>query len=252
MEYLLSSQNIRLLESFSLVHTVFGFDFDGTLAPICNNPDLVRMDHECHSLLSQLNDTGPVAIISGRSVDDIKKHIQFTPKYIIGNHGIEGIQGPEDLETICRITRDYKRMILDLYQEHFSDLGIELEDKTFSLSLHYRNSPRSAYAESFLLSQLGYLSEARVSKGKMVINIVPHIGLTKGQAFVRLLACENAKFGIYIGDDVTDEDVFIYKNSKLLTIRIGHSTESSASYYLETQDEIIQVLRVLCHRGKSG
>jgi trehalose 6-phosphate phosphatase len=250
MEYLLSPKNIPVLESFSLAHTVFGFDFDGTLAKIEDHPKEVRIDSECEKYLKLLNDTGPVAIITGRSIEDVKSFFSFPPKYIIGNHGIEGNHSPDELESIKLIIEGYKKVILDLYSENMKLLGIVLEDKVYSLTLHFRNSPEPEKAEHFLITKLSYFPKAKVTKGKMVLNIIPFNVTNKGQAFIRLMEKEKAKFGFYIGDDVTDEDVFVYKDPKILTVKIGYFSESQASYYLNDQDEIIHVLKILCgNRG---
>lgn len=248
MEYLLSSKNIQILESLSLVHTLFGFDFDGTLAPISKDPSNVSISPVCESYLDKLNKTAPIAIITGRSVEDVINFLPFTPKYVIGNHGIEGSHSQDELEYLKTIIQNYKTLILHQYLDAFSSMGILLEDKTYSLSLHYRNSINPELAEQFLMSNLSYFSEAHVTKGKKVINIVPDNGLTKGQAFMQILSKENAKFGIYIGDDVTDEDVFIYKNPRLLTVKVGFSEDSQAGYYLENQEEVVKILEILCRR----
>lgn len=245
MEYLLTPKNIQILRSFSLVNTLIGFDFDGTLAPIQDDPSKVSIMPDCEQYLKRLALVRPVAIITGRSVDDVKKYLNFTPKYIFGNHGTEGSHTDSELQTIKEIIQNYKTLILKDFQDEFQKLGITLEDKTYSLSLHYRNSPSPQTAESFIFSRLSYFSQARVTTGKMVFNIVPENGTSKGEAFLKLLNEENTSFGFYIGDDDTDEDVFVFKSSRILTVRVGYSSTSKASYFLRDQQEILKVLEIL-------
>lgn len=248
MEYLFSDKNIELLESFALVHTLFGFDFDGTLAPIANDPSRVALPDECVEYLKSLCADCPVAILTGRSVDDVKKLLPFKPRYIIGNHGVEGMHTENELKDIMRAIEKYKVSLIWNNQEILEKLGITVEDKIYTLSLHYRNSAYQDEAEKFLRATLVSTSEVKVSMGKMVCNIISRDGLTKGQAFMRLMASERANFGFFIGDDNTDEDVFIYKNSRLLTVRVGYSPTSHAGYYIHSQDEILKIFEILCRR----
>jgi len=187
-----------------------------------------------------------LAIITGRSVEDISSHISFKPRYIIGNHGIEGIHTEEELLTIKEIIQFYRSLIQNQFQDKLEELGILLEDKVYSLSLHYRNSKTPNEAEFFIQTHMNCFASVKLSPGKMVFNLTPNIGINKGQAFISLLKKENAKFGFYIGDDETDEDVFVYRDPRLLTVRIGFSEKSKAKYYIKSQAEICQVLETLC------
>lgn len=234
-----------MLETFLVTHTLLAFDYDGTLAPISKTPSLANLNEDSEFHLNKISKKAPVAIITGRSVEDVTKLLPFTPKYVIGNHGIEGSHSKDELEEFATLMQNHKKLILDQHQNTFSSMGILVEDKTYSLTLHYRNSKDPKLAEHFLMSLLNDLPQAHVTKGKKVINIVPRNGAKKGSALMQLLAKENTKLGIYIGDDVTDEDVFIYKNPNLLTIKVGFSKISHADYYLKNQKEVVKVLEIL-------
>lgn len=245
MEYLLSPENIAVLESFALVSPVFAFDFDGTLAPIVPQPQDARLTDEVKDYLTRLNDSSTIAVITGRRVDDVKALLGFSPKYLIGNHGIEGMHSEAELSELRHIISEIKESILRTSQAQMSVLGIQLEDKIYTLTLHYRNSPNELEARNFLENTLKNLPQVSVAPGKMVFNIVPISGLTKGQAFQRIMMKEDATFGFYIGDDVTDETVFAYDNARVMRVRVGYSPDSAARYFLKDQSEITELLRLL-------
>ena len=245
MEYLLTPKNIKVVESFAAVHTVYGFDFDGTLAPIVSNPEQAFMTKKVQMSLKKLNSLVPLAIITGRSVKDVRKFLDFEPKYIIGNHGVEGTQSESELSEIEKACASLKIYLVRFFSSHLSQLGITLEDKRYSLSLHYRNSTDIQKAEDFLNFYLRDLPSASVSRGKMVFNVLPYKSVNKGQAFFNILSKESASFGFYIGDDETDETVFTQQDSRILNVRVGDSNISAANYYLKNQNEIGDLLEIL-------
>ena len=69
---LFNKDGLVVLESLSFTNTLYAFDFDGTLAKIVREPSSAKMNSETHNLMAQLSKLVPVAIISGRSVQDLK------------------------------------------------------------------------------------------------------------------------------------------------------------------------------------
>ena len=70
------------------------------------------------------------------------------------------------------------------------------------------------------------------------------------EALIKDLACARA---IFVGDDVTDEDVFLRNNPAVLGIRVGENPESSARYYLQGQGEMVPLLReMIAYLNESG
>lgn len=233
MESILTPQNLKVLESFSIVKTLYAFDYDGTLAAITDNPDEARMSPEVAEMLARLNAISPVAIITGRSVDDLRKLLPFEPAFIIGNHGIEGAQLEFELEPIKALCHVWKKTITDLPK------GAWLEDKTYSLTIHYKNSG----PEIFKL--IKDLPGSSIIEGKRTFNILPVTGVNKGQALDILMRRNKLHFGFYVGDDKTDETVFAYKHSRLLTVKVGNDPESYAKYFIESQNDIKDLLTAI-------
>ena len=124
--------------------------------------------------------------------------------------------------------------------------GIVIEDKTYSLSIHYRAAPHRKAALVAIADATRDLTGVRLVGGKMVVNVLPAGAPTKGVALERarrLLGCDCA---LYVGDDDTDEDAFgIVDRDKLLGIRVGALTRSRAQFSLTRQHDIDRLLRQL-------
>lgn len=230
MESILHPLSLKVLESFSIVKTLYAFDFDGTLAPIVDNPSDVRMDPEVAQMLETLNKVSNVAILSGRSIADLKKLLPFEPRYLIGNHGIEGTHPDEELSRFRELCQQWKNSLTDLPTDSW------IEDKEYSLTIHFRTG------KDRVLENVRPLREKSILEGKNTINILPAAAMNKGQALDVLMKRHQIHFGFFIGDDKTDETVFVYKNSRILTVKVGQDLNSHAKYYLSSQDKIKELL----------
>ena len=244
MTYLFSGQGREELAAFVDATTLFAFDLDGTLAPIVPDPAAIAIPDAVRQSLLQLNNLAPLAIITGRARSDALFHLGFTPRYLVGNHGAEGLPGKESSgEDFIRLCQGWKKQ-LQLLLPEMAGNGVYLEEKGETLSLHYRQALAPLNAQALLLGAIAQLTPAprRVS-GKFVENLVPQAAADKGvalEALMEHLPCQRA---IFVGDDVTDEDVFRLKNPAVLGIRVGENPESSARYYLEGQGEIVRLLQ---------
>lgn len=243
MTYLFSPQGRAELSAFLDQSTLFAFDLDGTLAPIVPDPAAIVIPVAMRQSLMQLNELAPLAIITGRSRADALFHLGFTPRTLVGNHGAEGLPGRETRgEDFIRLCQGWKRQLQWLLPA-MSAHGIFLEEKGETLSVHYRQAPDPLRAQELLLGAMAHLNPApRRISGKFVENLVPQAAADKGvalEALMQHLACPRA---IFVGDDVTDEDVFRRKNPAVLGIRVEENQESAARYYLHEQEEIVELL----------
>lgn len=245
MKSLFSPEGIRMLEALSFTDALFAFDFDGTLAPICDDPGEARMAERTEALLRELSARVPIAIVSGRSLADLSGRVPVRASYLIGNHGLEGLPGATAISELKSRCAGWKAAIsIALAQE--PDPGIRLEDKGLSLAIHYRASRRKKSARARILKALGPLEEeARILAGKQVFNVVPVGGPHKGMALARVMAHSGAKAAFFIGDDHTDEDVFGMPGLRVLSVRVGRKAGSQAQYYIRQQSEIDLLLREL-------
>ncbi len=248
MIYLFSDNGLRFLESVCFARTLFAFDFDGTLSKIVKNQEEAKINKTTLKRLHQLSELAPVAIISGRSLTDLKEKFNPSPGYLVGNHGLEGIHSQEQkLEIFHQSCEKWKKHLTQaLIKTNNCSEGIEIEDKMYSIAVHYRKSRSKRKAKTMILETLTQLTpSARIILGKCVVNIVPTGAPHKGVALLELMLKSDTKSALYIGDDDTDEDIFTLPNSRIFTIRVGLKKSSEAKFYLKRQNEVNALLEKL-------
>jgi trehalose 6-phosphate phosphatase len=121
-----------------------------------------------------------------------------------------------------------------------------IEDKMYSVSIHYRAARDRRRALRAIVTAIRDLSGCRRIGGKFVVNLLPSGAPSKGAALERarrLLVCDAA---LYVGDDDTDEEVFRSRASdRLLSVRVGPADRTHAPYLLKHQRQIDTLLRQL-------
>ena len=95
MKHLFTTEGEIALQAVMRLRPLLAFDFDGTLAPIVARPDEARVAEAVSRGLAALARDLPVAIITGRSVADVRPRLGFAPHYVIGNHGAEDPVEPQ-------------------------------------------------------------------------------------------------------------------------------------------------------------
>lgn len=223
------------------------FDFDGTLAPIVARPEDARVPAGIRQRMHQLADLAPIAVITGRSLGDVRQRLDFPVTYVIGNHGAEGLPGAanRDAERERACTAWANALRAALRDSSRFDPGIRLEDKRHSLSLHFRlarDRMRAAAALAELVNAVA--PDARIVMGKCVMNLVPAGAPDKGVALQALMRKAGARTAFYAGDDVTDEDVFRMRDPYILGVRVGPDRHSAAEFFV---DHRLQLFAVLDH-----
>lgn len=236
------------LDELAHAAVLCAFDFDGTLAPIVTDPEAACIPADALQRMRTLAELAPVAVITGRSLEDIRQRLGFKPKYVVGNHGLQGLPGEgrvdEDARGMCAAWE--KTLAAALRDHAVFDPGIRVENKGYSLSVHYRRAADHRATDEKLSTLLAALEPpARIMRGKCVFNVLPPNAADKGVALDRLLAASGAAGAIFVGDDVTDEDVFRLGRSEVLSVRIGYAPDTTAAYYLEHRDDIVRLLDAL-------
>lgn len=232
MKNILSPRNRSALNDVLRRHPILIFDFDGTLSPIVKNPHNARMRESTKRLLQRVAQKFPCAVVSGRKRDDVKRKMAGVRLIsIIGNHGIETGARIVGGSLIRRRVKRWADELRSSLPPH----GVHIEDKLYSLSVHYRAPAK----KNRIVSSVEKLKEARIIGGKNVINILPRSAPDKGKAVLTLLQASGASHAVYVGDDVTDEYVFaLSKDNAIATVRVGRSGNSRAQYYLSGQREM--------------
>jgi trehalose 6-phosphate phosphatase len=249
MRYLLSSRNVGVLAQLAWSRVLLAFDFDGTLAPIVADRQEAAMRKRTAQLLARACTLYPCAVISGRSQSDVLGRLAGARvRYVVGNHGLE--PGTE----LAYFARETARAAPVLRESLASLSGIDVEDKRYSLAVHYRRSRHKASARAAIDDAVAALPcQMRTIRGKQVVNLVPEGAPHKGDALIQLRKLADADTALYVGDDLTDEDVFtLDQPGRLLTVRVGVSRSSAAAYFLRHQSEIDTVLAKLARSRGEG
>jgi trehalose 6-phosphate phosphatase len=249
MGLLFSRAGLARLDAIAQPGLLCAFDFDGTLAPIVPHPDQVRLPAGIRSRLLRLAGLAPVAIITGRAIDDIRHRLAFEPDFVIGNHGLEGVPGWEaHAERHAELCAGWRKQLEQALQSGF-DPGIRIEDTRFSLSVHYRLAAdriaTEAQLEKLLMEQR---PQPPVVWGKLVFRQIPEDAGHKGSALEQLMAMTQARGAVYVGDDITDEDVFRLRRPDILSVRIEHAAHSAAEFHVPHPADITRLLEELTRR----
>jgi trehalose 6-phosphate phosphatase len=189
-----------------------------------------------------------VAIITGRSVEDCRRRLHFEPHYLIGNHGLEGLPHPhsQPLPSWAERVAQWRGAIAAALPEHPALQGAWIEDKTWSLAVHYRQVADRAKARRLLRPLLDELaSDARRIGGKCVYNLLPIDAHDKGDALRALQQLRPQTTALYAGDDDTDEDAFELASPEVLTVRVGLRAGTRAETYLNERADLSQLVQEL-------
>lgn len=262
-DYLFTRPGEAALRQLASQRSVLAFDFDGTLAPIVDDPAAVRLPRAVIAAMRSLCARVPVALISGRGVADLRAHLPFEPRYVVGNHGAEGLpDDPARAQRWTLVTRGWLSQLsgwlddpapngLGLPQER---QGLWIEDKQLSLTVHYRNASNPRRERRRLVEMIEQLQPlATVVPGKMVINLLPGDAPDKRSALRRICELEGIASALYAGDEETDEQVFREPDPNWLTIRVEPHPDSAARFFLWRQPEITHLLhRLVSLHPRSG
>jgi trehalose 6-phosphate phosphatase len=250
MTYVLSEEGRRALRTLAPTRILYAFDFDGTLAPISSDRDAVRIPRPVTEWLKELATRVPCAVVSGRALTDLAPRINGAIPYLVGNHGIESPTAtPDSLDAAEGVCLEWKNAITTNLAQPLKVLGVEVEDKRYSLTVHYRGVAEPARVRMAVLLLFQQLSPTpRVIFGKFSVNVLPAGQGGKGPAVLALMVHLRQSGLFFVGDDDTDENVFGLAEGLAMGVRIGKHAESRAKFYLKHQGEIEEVIRFLVHR----
>ncbi len=221
---------------------LFFLDYDGTLAPIVDDPDAAVPHPDVPELLRELEARYPVWIVTGRDLRALSRFLD-QPFNAIGLHGAQqGIVGGE-VEQL--MSNDAAQALEHLRESVPSVDGLEVEEKDQSFAVHYRDVEREGVAQERLESWLKTMPEILDAIwGKKVVELRPE-GLTKGTAVRRIAGQHPEHTPVYLGDDTTDEDAFAALQDldrEAVTVRIGEA-DTQADYRLSGPNAVVEYLR---------
>src|SRR5450432_1288875 len=218
-------------------------DIDGTLLDLAPTPREVWVPPGLAITLNRLveSTSGALALVSGRSLNDID--LIFAPEQFpaVGGHGAE-MRICGDNEAVAthapQMDKELKRRLAAIAK---LSPGILLEDKGYSLALHYRLAP---HAEKAIYEAISLIradlpnAPIEVLPGKCVCEI-KHSGFDKASGVRELMTHEpfRGRLPIFIGDDVTDDPVFaIMPDIDGLAFSVGRRAHGVAGHFDEPRD----------------
>ncbi|MGE0081664.1 MAG: trehalose-phosphatase [Thiohalomonadaceae bacterium] len=227
-------------------------DFDGTLTGITGTPREAILAPAMRDVLASLAERTPLAIVSGRDLDNLQARVGLSNLWYAGSHGFD-IAGPDDLryqpaEALACLPA------LDAAEQFLRDqlAGVEgalVERKRFALAAHYRPvAPGEAQRVKAAAEAARSMTEGlRASHGKKVIELLPDVDWHKGRAMQWLLErMAPEAWPVYIGDDQTDEDAFILLAGHGAGIVVQDQPAATAARYrLRSPDEVLEFLSLL-------
>jgi len=231
-------------------------DYDGTLTPIVSQPAHAVLFDSTREAVRTLAAHMPVAILSGRDLDDIYQRVSINEIIYAGSHGVD-IAGPRGLRK--QVATEFLP-ILDAAEKELGEKlagtsGALLERKRFSIAAHYRQAnERGVTKVERAVNETGACHrELRITAGKKVYELQPNIDWNKGRAVVWLLETLGLEqpevLPLYIGDDLTDEDAFRALEQRGVGIVVGEQSRSTAARYaLKGPAEVERFLRELAPR----
>lgn len=202
------------LDSLDIDKVAILLDIDGTLLDIALTPHDVRVPPTLRKTLAKLQECtgGAIALVSGRPLSDID--LIFAPLRLsaVGGHGAEVRPSPNGQvngQEPVALEKEIRRRFADIAR--LSE-GIIVEDKGYSIALHYRLAPDKQRAiEDAVAAIYADLPPGSVEilRGKSLIEI-KKVGFNKGTALRDLMSYPPfaGRRPIFVGDDLTDEAAF--------------------------------------------
>lgn len=231
-------------------------DFDGTLAEIVENPADARLSAGMRAAVAALAETCPVAIVSGRDLEDVRALVDIEGLHYAGSHGFV-MAGPGGWRETAPEGAPFPP-ILDAAEAALREAlagldGVVVERKSFSLAVHHRRAaPRAeALVEGALARILAGSPRLAFSAGKKVFDVKPRVDWDKGRATLALIQRFGADcVAVYVGDDTTDEDAFraLAGRGVTIVVRDGADRPTAADYALDGVAAVEEFIRRLSGR----
>ncbi|MBS9403642.1 trehalose-phosphatase [Halomonas sp. TRM85114] len=259
----------KIVQTLADKRLVIFLDYDGTLTPIVDRPELAVLSDDMRETLRNVAERYTVAIISGRDRADVERLVALDNLVYAGSHGFD-IAGPgglcmqqehaeEFLPALDRTEAELKQKLSDIE-------GVIVERKRYAIAVHYRlvaAGHLEAIEEAVEQAVEASASMLRRTGGKKIFELRPTLPWDKGKALRWLLDAlvwngrvesrDDDILPLYFGDDETDEDAF-----KVLREGQGHEQglgllvaeapqPTKAHYWLEDPQAVGRFMNRLCN-----
>ncbi len=232
-------------------------DYDGTLSPIALRPDLATLPEATREVLRRLAERFPVAILSGRSREDVAALVGLDDLTYAGSHGFD-IAGPDVRHEVGDGIPESIDQATERLCEALAGIeGVLVEPKGSSVAVHYRLACEEdlPLIEDSVDAVLAHHPELKKAFGKKVFELRPNLNWDKGKALLWLLHTQHLGHDhpevvpLYVGDDVTDEDAFRAIADRGIGILVAEKPRTTAAAYsLRNPKEVRELLERLLTR----
>ena len=217
-------------------------DYDGTLAPIVDDPAAAVPHPAVPDLVAELADVHPVVVVTGRDLAALSRLLGGRTR-AVGLHGAE--EGWSDGTVETRAAEEHADALRQLREAVPDHPGVVVEDKGAAFAVHYRAAPDPDAARAALETWAQAVPDGLVPIwGKCVVELRAD-GVSKGTAVSRIAAAHPDRTPVYLGDDVTDEDAFAALQAlrqPSVTVKVGDG-ESAAGHRLPDVEAVVAYLR---------
>ncbi|TDQ04653.1 trehalose-phosphatase [Labedaea rhizosphaerae] len=228
-------------------------DYDGTLAPIVEDPDHARPLPESVGALRSLaglHET-TTAVISGRALRDLATLSRLPSEvHLVGSHGSEFDIG--FVHALDSAARDlHRRLEAELDGLTDGKPGVQLEVKPASIAVHVRRAEPDVAQQVLDAVREGPCTwdGVQVTEGKAVVELAV-VQTDKGRALDTLRHQVGATAAVFLGDDVTDEKAFARLSGPDVGIHVGEG-QTLAGYRIENTDQVATVLAFMLEERRS-
>lgn len=230
-------------------------DYDGTLTPIVDDPDQALLPDQTRHAMERLRDECPVAVVSGRDLDEVREMVGLDGIHYVGSHGFEileadGTRHGRAEEYLPALDRGGAML-----EEALGDVpGARVERKRFAVAVHYRTleDPGDEQTVREAVNRVvARESGLKQTGGKKILELRPDVEWDKGKAVLWLLDLMDTGgrdlVPFYLGDDLTDEDAFQALRDRGVGIVVAgeEDRETRAHYCLEDPTAVRRFLGML-------
>ena len=223
-------------------------DYDGTLVPFARRPQLARPTSEVIGLLENLSSDfrNTCVLVSGRDRITLQQWFGDLPLHLVAEHGIWTKEVNAEWKMLNQYSNEWEpriHSILELYADRLPGSFVEM--KEYSIAFHYRSSDPEQ-GQLLVGELMDYLvnftanMDIQVLRGHKVIE-VRNAGVNKGMAALHWSGNDSHEFILALGDDWTDEDLFMVLPDSAYTIRVGIAN-THARFNLRDPGEVIRLL----------
>lgn len=229
-------------------------DYDGTLVPLARRPELAVATPRLRDTVARLSTLMPVAVVSGRGREDVSQMLGVDGIAYAGSHGfdIRDASGADLSGDIGAPYRPALEAAASALAERLAPIaGTFLEDKTYSIAIHYREAAPDTHdvIRAAVDEEVARRDTLKRTGGKMIHELRPDLDWDKGTAVLRVMETLSLTppdaVPVYIGDDETDEDAFRAICDSGIGIKVADAGDDAATlarYRLGTPAEVTTFL----------